>query len=71
MNIPRVEMRKHNGSTNVFDNKNISLIQADKWRTESMPNDLYSDSKPLWTYLILGLLLTELVLSVFVLRTNR
>ena len=71
INIPRVEMRKNEGANKVFESKNISMIQVDKWIAEAMPNTAFSGVKPPWTYVLLGLLLMELVLSVFVLRTNR
>jgi hypothetical protein len=73
MNAPRGEQRTDGGisAEAFFEAKNCSLIGPPEWVAQYQGGTVAGNANSIWIYGILVLLLLELILSVFVLRTNR
>ncbi len=71
LNFPRKELQYSHTPADVSAMPNFQILPLSKWNTEAMGADSDSASAAHLGYWILALLLLELALSVFVLRTNR
>ena len=73
MNAPRGEQRSDGGisAEAFFEAKNCSRIEPPEWVAQYQGGTVAGNTNSIWIYSILVLLLLELILSVFVLRTNR
>lgn len=73
MNAPRGEQRS-DGEVSAevfFTADNCARIDPAEWVSQNQKGAVAGNTNSIWIYIILVLLLLELILSVFVLRTNR
>jgi len=71
LNSPRSEMCGANVKDVFLTLKNVEKVSVDNWISEGGFSVDLSRSNAIWPWLIFALLITELLLSNFVLRTNR
>ncbi len=71
LNSPRKEMRNLEVNNRFVSFKNVEKLSVDNWNAQGIQSFDTGRDNSVWPWVIFTLLLTELLLSNFVLRTNR